>query len=246
MRDVLLSRVRPLVERFADDLAALAVRRVETELARIGVALDVALSAYQSDVSQDVDSISRDVLADALGPQLAAMLTPPDKRQRDYKPENYPPSRRAREERAESQANGKKPITCKTCGFVGGNARGCGTAHETKSPGFARAKADPDDIPMTAVEVSKPRVSPYDVAAAKARIARIASRAKPVVRRVDHEPHNLANPVPEETLASATTRAVASKHTGELPHVRSSFEVTPPTRFGEAGDVEEIDFGGAG
>lgn len=42
MRDVLLERVRPLVDRLAKDLAALAVERIEAELTRMGEAFSVA------------------------------------------------------------------------------------------------------------------------------------------------------------------------------------------------------------
>jgi hypothetical protein len=131
MRELLLKRVRPLVDRLAEDLASLAVERLEAELVRIEEALTVALSSYQSDSPPNL-------IAAALGPELAKILDAPEKkphrkreRVREYEPENYPPSRRAREQRTEPQKNGAKPITCSKCGFVGGNARGCGTAHPT-------------------------------------------------------------------------------------------------------------------
>jgi len=62
---------------------------------------------------------------------------PPTPRKRALSPDADPPSRRDRGDREDRAAtpstptNGKKFVTCKRCGFVGGNARGCGTAHET-------------------------------------------------------------------------------------------------------------------
>lgn len=60
----------------------------------------------------------------------AAATSPP---KRAYTPQTYPPSRRAGHQPGQLQANGKKAVTCGKCGFVGGNARGCGTAHEPMS-----------------------------------------------------------------------------------------------------------------
>jgi hypothetical protein len=67
--DTLLERIRPVVERLAMDLALIAAARIERELGRLGEAVEVALSTYASD--------RPDLITAALGPELAAMLTPP-------------------------------------------------------------------------------------------------------------------------------------------------------------------------
>lgn len=230
MRDVLIERVRPLVERLAANLTELAVARVEAELERMTEAFEVALSAYQSDEPSDL-------ITKALGPELGAMLNAkpeplpsvPAKRDRDYKPENYPPSRRAREERTELQANGKRPVTCTKCGFVGGNARGCGTAHETKAHFVPppRAKAEPDAKPLTAITPTIPRrpsTAELDAARArsKARVARIAERAEGT--RPGAKPSEPDIYEDDEPLADRIARAEANKHEGQLPEPIATFE----------------------
>jgi hypothetical protein len=67
--DTLLERIRPVVERFAQDLAVIAAARIERDLGRLGEAVEVALSTYASD--------RPDLIMAAFGPELAAMLTPP-------------------------------------------------------------------------------------------------------------------------------------------------------------------------
>lgn len=322
MRDVLLARIKPLVDRFADrlvnDLVDLEVARIELELARIPDAFEAALSAYASDV---------------LGPVLATMMAPPappidstwttiehpavvKARQRDVKPENYPPSRRAREERTEPQANGKKPVTCTKCGFVGGNARGCGTAHPTKdsievmgvvadpvrrtvtmrvegpaaemirrgaapfsmgsNAGIPEIQATPatraaelegahnllrqrlrrpdtDAAPMTAIVTERRlKPTPEALAAAKARIARIAERnratpgraAEPAREHNDNE--NADERWSAREIDEERRIAESSKHAGELPAPSSSFVVTAREGRGDIfhgaglGDLEEV------
>jgi hypothetical protein len=70
--DLLLDRIRPLVERLARDMAYIAAARIERELGRVSEAVEVALSTYASD--------RPDLITAALGPELAAMLTPPKER----------------------------------------------------------------------------------------------------------------------------------------------------------------------
>jgi hypothetical protein len=47
--DLLLERIRPLVERLARDLAHIAAARIERELGRVGEAVEVALSAFATE-----------------------------------------------------------------------------------------------------------------------------------------------------------------------------------------------------
>ena len=42
-------------------------------------------------------------------------------------------------------ANGKQPPTCKKCGFVGGNSRGCGRSHPTQGAKAETPASDPEE-----------------------------------------------------------------------------------------------------
>lgn len=110
-------RLKPLVDRFCGELAAFVQARVDAAVAEAEQAIESAISAIVADLEP--------------GDEASAAKPASPVRVRNWSPTNYPPSRRGREERAAPQANGKKPVTCSKCGFVGGNARGCGTAHET-------------------------------------------------------------------------------------------------------------------
>lgn len=253
MRDVLRKRFRELTERFADDLAGLVADRIEADIAHIGEILEYSLSAIASDLGAP-PLAEPDLVTAALGPELAGMLTPaPAKRERDYKPENYPPSRRDREERAVPQANGKKPVTCSKCGYVGGNARGCGTAHETRSDPKKPLEIDVDRFlgrPAPTVSgkegSSHGAAGPVRSAATPDRRAAIAARAtKPPAprpqagERAADEPDIFED---DEPLADRIARAEASKREGELPRPRSTFDLEHTG--GKYADVRELDFGG--
>lgn len=286
MRDVLLKRVRPLVERLAADLTELAVRRMEVEIERIEESLEVALSAYQS---ADVP----DLLAAALGPELAAMLAgggtsrhttidddgkrgsgqpaphvtqqgadTPGHRASEAAgnvadPHCTPIGHRGAEPSSSTFPNAKKPITCSKCGFVGGNARGCGRAHPTlerpparpaymtpereitrgpvvtSSPTIAprRAKADPGAQPMTAIAPARTRATPGELAAARERIALIAARNTTTHGRAA-TPARDDNENAEERwspsrIAAATKALESNKLNYELPEPSSTFVMTP-------------------
>jgi hypothetical protein len=267
--DTLLDHIRPVVERLAMDLAHIAAARIERELGRVSEAVEVALSTYASD--------RPDLITAALGPELAAMLTPPkprptqlcsvhrevfdlgrvcpscakdldlDELDRQLGPELAAERRRraqnftregqtsdvpARAEAAESKSAVEAPVseadskrgapresgnggfrvtpgkvTCHLCGFVGGNARGCGkprghvpigigdladgtpeaadrrleeSARELgPPPAPPRAKTGPDDQPLTAIEPQRRlKPKPEAVAAAKARIEERRARLR--------------------------------------------------------------------
>lgn len=256
MRDAILARVWPLVDRFANELADLATARLEHELERLSESIAIALSAYASDAETDI-------LTRALGPELAGMLHGPattcgkghgsmlcvlsaghrgpcssdgtPKRERDYKPENYPPSRRDREDRAAPQANGKKPVTCQACGFVGGNARGCGRSHPTlEAPPPRTVRPEAPTRSAGAIEADREQ--------RRERIERVASkaprsgkppelgmRARPAppapapFAPVDDQDDDEIERWPASRIAEETARAEASKHEGELPEPRSTF-----------------------
>lgn len=234
MRRFLRARVRQIVDRVVTDLTELAITRVERELERMGQAFEAGVSSYASEGPPDL-------ITAALGPELAAMLTPTPKkshkkkRERDYTPEEYPPSRRAREERTEPQKNGSKPITCSKCGFVGGNARGRGRAHPTLHEIVTPPVRTAATPARSAAEVEAARENRRE------RIERVSAKAPPS----SGKPPQLGmrttiprpTPAPREVdddqgdderwstsrIADETHRAEASKRDGKLPAPRSSF-----------------------
>jgi hypothetical protein len=170
----------------------------------------------------------------------------------------------------EPRSRGEK-ITCRKCGYLGGNARGCGTSHPTQRPAGEvpkiemktdldgkpwpppRAKTGPDDQPLTAIEpLRRLKPKPEAVAAAKARIeerrARIRAQAESAqasTRRAA-EPEVDDNPTAEERWSSeriehAKTIAGSLKRDGELPVPRSTFEIN---QDGAMADVIEVAPGG--
>lgn len=186
-----------------------------------------------------------DLIAQHLGPDIAAMLTPP--RHRDLKPANVP-------QRPASGA--RKPNTCSNCGFAGGNARGCGRAHTTvtkadqhgEAPTHVAVSPDHGDVDAPAVHVRRePARRPQEAAspnAARDRIASIAARAKA------HQPAGIVAAEPEERwsperIAEERELAENSKHDGSLPRARRTFGVAR-ARGGDLGEVEELDFGSEG
>jgi hypothetical protein len=134
--DTLLDHIRPVVERLAMDLAHIAAARIERELGRVSEAVEVALSTYASD--------RPDLITAALGPDLAAMLTPPPKERPTQRcavhrevfdvgsacpscaKEPPPPPAPQEAPGPEVRTPVRKPNTCSKCGYVGGTAYGCG------------------------------------------------------------------------------------------------------------------------
>lgn len=57
LRDLLLKRVRPLVEALAEDIVNIAVTRIESELGRLAESCDIALSAYAGDVPEPAPAL---------------------------------------------------------------------------------------------------------------------------------------------------------------------------------------------
>jgi hypothetical protein len=243
MRDVLLARIQPLVDRMAADITELAVRRVEAELERMGEAFAVALSAYASDAAPDM-------ITKALGPDIARMLdtaapAPPRPRPltittaeqadellgpgtamaarvKDLLPRPVvvplctPVDGQPTDIRRAS--NGARLPTCKLCGYVGGNARGCGRSHVT------RTAAPSSPAPATPAPDRR------------AAIAALASKPKadaPIAVAGDDEDDEAW---PASRIKEETTRAEGRKHKGQLPEPRSSFRI-------DGDDVTELDFG---
>ncbi len=196
MRDVLFARIQPLVDRLANDITELAVRRVEAELERMGEAFAVALSAYASETAPDL-------LTKALGPELAQMLDAP-KRPRVVSEEPRPGVLRVTAAQPEvvrpaapKDGAPKSPV-CSKCQQAGHNARTCGRA------------------------IDSGVVPPGDRRAA---IAALASKPKtdaPIAVAGDDEDDEAW---PASRIKEETARAEGRKHKGELPTPRSSFRV---------------------
>ena len=119
--------VEPFVQKLAKDLTVMLAEHADRVLTAAARGAIASLKAELDPVPIVESTI------------VATMEVRPKKshkkRERNYKPDNYPQSRRARDDRSAAQANGSKPITCRKCGYIGGNARGCGTAHETLGAG---------------------------------------------------------------------------------------------------------------
>jgi len=200
MRELLLERIQPLVDRLAADLTSILIDRILAELDGMSEAFEVAVSSYASNTivhgPSDVLGVGQRAQQPARCP---APFDGPPSTHRDVKPGNYPPSRRSRDQRAALQANGKKPVTCSACGFVGGNARGCGTAHETQLPG--------SQLPGSASILDTPPIA-------------MPERG---VRRLYAKPEALAGRA--EVIRARAEHAGESKHEGELPNPRASFLV---------------------
>lgn len=131
MRNELSERIRPFTDQLADDLADLVATRIESvvasTLASIDEAFGVALSALasESQAPGGADMVPAEPIA-----------SPKAKRTRAVTPAVKRPV---------VATSGK--MTCKKCGFVGGNARGCGRSHPTQgreiaTPAAKRAASD--------------------------------------------------------------------------------------------------------
>lgn len=253
MRDLIARRLRPFVDRLENDLIAVVESRISAEVERARAAFDIALSAYASDDTEQ-----------ECPPVVPALASPSgqskDKAHRDvkpsnvprvraYKPENYPSSRRDREDRTALQANGKKPVTCQKCGYVGGNKRGCGKSHPTQTATAAPstpltkpvvvARAFGCDGKHSAGICHDPNCY-YRLpkqGAISNRLATIAARAPkpanpPVIEdEQDGEPERWN----KRRIAEETEVAENRKHDGALPRASSSFRI-------DRGEVEELNF----
>lgn len=157
--------VRDLALRLAEMLAEHADRALVAAREHAIERLSAELAGGHDAADQD------DTPAEEPEPKRRAIAA---KRVRVAKPETYAPSRRAREDRTALQANGKAPPSCSKCGYVGGNARGCGTAHETLVAG-----AKQNGVTVADVEPPPPARSDRFAAieaAARARRAGVVER----------------------------------------------------------------------
>jgi hypothetical protein len=186
-----------------------------------------------------------------------SMLGPPNHRpppqvDRDIKPSNMP-----------------RKLVCSKCGFVGGNARGCGRSHPTRITtveqattlggagseleGFAKFQFARNDQPLTAIDPRPPHLKPTPAAVEAAR-QRIKDRAARIAAK--EQQHHASTPKPEvdhnptarerwskSEIAVETGQAEQYKHEGSLPVPRSTFVITPSatSQYGHGlSQVEEV------
>lgn len=243
MRDLLLKRVRPLVERLAEDLVSLATDRIEAELERLSEMFEIALSAYANDSSEyaGAEFVELDRERD-LGAGIAAMERAVDSMlgpvaQRDPKPANVTNAGKERQ---------RAVMRCTKCGALGFRSDGCGKTHQPERVLTA----------ITPTRTLKPTPAALDAAKAriKERISSIARQvaAKTTTNTTKRKPDPDDNENAEERwtpreIAEDIEITESRKHAGELPRPRSSFTVTPRNSgevgYGaDLGDVEELDF----
>jgi hypothetical protein len=177
MREVLLERVRPLAERLAQDMVNVATARIEAEIERIGEAFEVALSAFASEVPHD-DSDRR--VDDPLPkvPSGARRQLHGDEPRGASRADSVAvdgayeeqPAQNAGEGRGDGERSARpvalsvsvpsdirKQNVCSKCGFVGGNARGCGTAHRSARAPVTTTPERPRPITAAAIAAAKVR-----------------------------------------------------------------------------------------
>lgn len=223
------ARLKPHTEKLLRDLCAIFEERVEAMAKQVEVAFEHALSAAATELAAPRPTVTVDIagsveplrITDDELKQLKAVAPAPD---------------------------GKKTVTCKKCGYVGGNARGCGKSHPT----LLRVLRQPHTVATTEAAES-PRVE---------RIKRVSiarSGQPPTLgmrtRRPVVEP--APEPEPEEDddsddsderwsklrIKDETRIAEGKKHEGLLPMPRSSFRTIPRPGDEDLADVEELNFG---
>lgn len=178
IRTALLARIQPLVDRLARDLAALAERRIEAEIGRVGEAFEVALSAYQSNGAPDL-------LEAALGPDLARMFNassttasaaedkprPTRKVRSKGRPRPVTAQAEATGNVAESQRSPKEHRSSRAVVDTS-NARTCGCAargrhrrdcKQGKSPAAKTSASDADDESTAAPRTTRNLQATYDM-----------------------------------------------------------------------------------
>lgn len=148
MKRDLARRIRPLTDQLAQSVAELLERRIDAMIDDVHQAFEIALSAVASEGAEPA-SEWRQGRIDKTRLVVESKVVRPDspleidvdrflgKHEEPERPADVPASRRPRGQSKDKPARkqggqaGSK-VTCKRCGFVGGNARGCGTAHETQ------------------------------------------------------------------------------------------------------------------
>lgn len=243
MRNALLKRVRPLVDRFAAELTALAVTRIERELERMEESFEVALSLYETGAYESDGP--HDLLTQALGPDLARMLSGDDGKRGSRQPAPHATQQGAatpgqsassaagnvaEPQRAPTghkrSSNGKAWPSCSLCGKVGVSAR-THPAHvvdrdikpENMAPERPRAKTDPDAKPLTALAPERPRApTPQEIEELKAR------RKERIARAAAHVPARSPRPVdePVDDNPNADERWSASEIADETTRAEAS------------------------
>ncbi len=305
LREALVSAINPMVDYFAAELTALAMRRLDEELERIGQAVYVAVSAFATEVEApdaDTNRQGGETVA-ARGVVAPSVTTASSKVTRTHEPRSVaragsspapdtvrgggrasPLPAVAAEQGSTSSRSGlleqalgpdiaralgepvadrdaklrkdghRQGVTvCSKCGYVGGNARGCGkpTGHPTRKPSFGeqldaalddncrkleqtRPALTPRGLPTFATSAVPPppvrAPAPYDTAKAKVdRLAMLRARNAerpadaPLARAGEDDNPNASEHWTREEIDEETAAAEARKLTGELPEPSSSW-----------------------
>jgi hypothetical protein len=211
-------RIRSVVDEFALELASIVEKHVDSVLeqafAQVGAALDGALSIAVGELARDEVRVVETVV-DLPGIAIAKTAAKPRATKQKLGAGFADLANKINRERTALQANGKKPVTCTKCGYVGGNARGCGRAHPTQVTGKEGS--------------SHGAAGPVRSAATPNRLAAIATVAKklpPPSRPQAVEPDDDDEPDARwsrSRIKAETEIAESDKHDGELPDVLASF-----------------------
>ena len=248
MRDLLLNRVRPLVDGLAEDLANLVLERIEAELERMTDTFSVALSAYASDGPDLLTATLGTELAREHGAQAAPAPRAPTKAI-GIQPSKSTPvpivrsntitNHRVASDAAttsKGDARQRAVMRCRKCGALGYRSDGCGTSHQPQAP--QTAVTSKPERKSTAAEIEHAKARSRD------RIARIAARVGRAKTAPLREPEpddngNAAERWSSQRIDEERELAENRKQDGDLPRPSASFAV-------DDGDVQELDFGAAG
>lgn len=233
--DEVLAAIQPAVELVARDLASLVEERIADMIGKIHIALTHTFSLAASELDNrggaDVEAdrtVHRAVAQNAAS--SAGVTSPARKRHVEQPVSNRLDAGETRQPARPSPVPGK--VTCKKCGFVGGNARGCGKSHPTQGASV---------ITDGAVQHSgrTPPPAPPRVSTIAARVyTRAKQAAAPSITEADDD----TAPEDDVPLADKIAEAEGAKAEGELPEPSSSWEVDGEVvlRVGAGGTAAEL------
>jgi hypothetical protein len=269
MRDLLLERVRPLVDKLAADIVELVTSRIETELARVGESFHVALSAYASQ-EPHADSDRRDHDPVPQVRRRAARELPQRQHAEVPRPAQAPSEGREEGQRAAGLVISSKAQAVELFGA------GTGAVNLVEYQ-LARTAAQPPQRPFNVPAAPAPSGQSTDKGAKQAngkawpscsickkvgvtarthpahvdgtpaaaapkvdRLAVIATRAKKPEPVIEDEQDGEPERWTPSRIAKERDIAEGRKHEGEMPSPRSSFGISA------RGEVEELNFDEAG
>ncbi len=154
MREQLLQRITPAIEKLAEQLVDLVLERIDMHINQLELAFDAAASSFASDIlstaaadTQGTEPVSHTRSRRTRDPGEARKLAP--------RPSS--PSSSGKESRSHGAAgpvrsaatrspDQKRTNTCRKCGAIGFTARTCGKTHNVST---SLASAPPSPAPRT-------------------------------------------------------------------------------------------------